>query len=277
MKLSVLVDNNTLIDRYFLGEPGLSFHIQDGETAVLFDTGYSDIFIRNAQKMGISLASLDYLALSHGHLDHTWGLDPLIKYYTELQIEKRPHKRPILVAHPQTLVSVSSDEFAEFGSILSEQKLAKHFDLQLSERPQQLSEKLIYLGQIPRLNDFESTTTFGRKEGAQEADRVVEDSAIVYRSSQGLVIITGCSHAGICNTIAYAQEVCSEHKVADIIGGLHLINPPRQQMEGTLAYLRKLAPTTVHACHCTDLKSKIALSRVVNLEEVGVGLAVNYD
>jgi 7,8-dihydropterin-6-yl-methyl-4-(beta-D-ribofuranosyl)aminobenzene 5'-phosphate synthase len=65
--------------------------------------------------------------------------------------------------------------------------------------------------------------------------------------------------------------------VADIIGGLHLINPPRKQLEGTLAYLKELGPTKVHACHCTDLKSKIALSGVVNLEEVGVGTVIHYD
>ena len=80
MKLTVLVDNNTLIDRYFLAEPGLSFLIEDGDTVVLFDTGYSDIFLKNAWKIGLSLTNIDYLVLSHGHLDHTWGLEPLIKY-----------------------------------------------------------------------------------------------------------------------------------------------------------------------------------------------------
>ena len=277
MKITVLVDNNTLIDRYFLAEPGLSFFIQDGETAVLFDTGYSGIFIQNAQKIGLDLASLDYVALSHSHLDHTWGLDALIKYYTELRIEKRRYKKPALVAHPQTLVSVHSDDFDEFGSLLSENKLAKHFQLQLSEKTVRLSEKLTFLGQIPRKNDFESQARFGRKEDAKEDDYVVEDSALVYQTGRGLVIITGCSHAGICNIIDYAQEVCGDKKVVDIIGGLHLQNPPQKQMLETVKYLQRLHPETVRACHCTDLNSKIALSAVVNLKEVGVGLSVDYD
>ncbi len=277
MKLTVLVDNNTIIDRYFLAEPGLSFLIQDDETAVLFDTGYSGVFLDNAQKMGLDLTILDYLVLSHGHLDHTWGLDRLLKYYTELKIENRPFKKPVLVAHPQTFVSVKSEEINEFGSLISERKLDKHFQLQLSKAPQRLSEKLTFLGEIPRKNSFESIATYGRKEGAQEDDYVVEDSALVYNSTRGLVIITGCSHAGICNIIEYAKEECSNDKVADIIGGLHLQNPPRKQIQGTLAYIKNLQPNTIRACHCTDLDSKIALSKVVNLKEVGVGLSIDYN
>ena len=80
MKLTVLIDNNTLIDRYFFAEPGLSLLIEDHDTRVLFDTGYSDLFIQNAVKMGKDLSHLDYLAISHSHLDHTWGLDPFIRY-----------------------------------------------------------------------------------------------------------------------------------------------------------------------------------------------------
>ncbi|MCD6580637.1 MAG: MBL fold metallo-hydrolase, partial [Desulfuromusa sp.] len=113
MKITVLVDNNTLIDRYFLAEPGLSLLIEDDETTVLFDTGYSDIFLKNAFKMGKGLKNLNYLVLSHNHLDHTWGLEPLIRYFTELQIEQRSFKRPTLVAHPEIFVSVSGEGYEE--------------------------------------------------------------------------------------------------------------------------------------------------------------------
>ncbi|MBW1811849.1 MAG: MBL fold metallo-hydrolase, partial [Deltaproteobacteria bacterium] len=122
MKLSVLVDNNTLIDRYFLAEPGVSYHIQDGDTAVLFDTGYSDIFIQNALKMGLDLSFLDYLVFSHGHLDHTWGVGSLIKYFTELRIENRPFNKPTVIAHPQAFLSASAENFDEFGPLISERK-----------------------------------------------------------------------------------------------------------------------------------------------------------
>jgi len=277
MEIAVLVDNNTLIDRYFFAEPGIALLIQDDETTVLFDTGYSGVFIENAIKMGKDLTTLDYLALSHNHLDHTWGIEPLIKYYTELQIEKRPFKRPTIVAHPEIFVSVSNDEFTEFGSLVSADKVAKHFPLQLSAQPQALSSRLTFLGEIPRQNDFEALVSFGRKEGSSDDDYVIDDSAIVYHSSKGLVIITGCSHAGICNIVEYAKEVCGDDRVVDIVGGLHLQNPSQRQLEGTISYLSALQPQSVHACHCTDLASKIALSRVVRLKEVGVGLSIRYD
>jgi len=277
MKITVLVDNNTLIDRYFFAEPGLSLLIEDDETTVLFDTGYSDIFLKNAFKMGKDLTTLDYLVLSHNHLDHTWGLEPLIKYFTELQIEQRPVKRPTLVAHPEIFVSVNAEGLGEIGCLFSEEKLAKHFPIQLSAQPKAISSKLTFLGEIPRRNDFEKNLTFGRKEGAAEDDQVIDDSALVYHSRNGLIIITGCSHAGICNIIEYAKEVCGDQRIVDIIGGFHLLNPPAHQLEGTLSYLKALQPGAVHACHCTDLAAKIALSRVIPLQEVGVGLSIEYD
>ena len=99
---------------------------------------------------------------------------------------------------------------------------------------------------------------------------------MVYKSSQGLVIITGCSHSGICNIIEYARKICKESRVSDIIGGFHFLKPKKMLLRKTLDYMKQLKPGAVHACHCTDLKSKIALAEVVNLEEVGVGLKSSF-
>jgi 7,8-dihydropterin-6-yl-methyl-4-(beta-D-ribofuranosyl)aminobenzene 5'-phosphate synthase len=277
MELTVLVDNNTLIDRYFRAEPGISLLIEDQDTRVLFDTGYSDLFLSNAVKMGKDLSRLDFLVISHSHLDHTWGLEPFARYLTEQGIENLPFKRPGLVAHPDIFTSAGMENIPEFGALMSRKKMARHLDLQLSKTPVQLGPKLIFLGEIPRKNAFEGKSTFGKKQGQESLDRVMDDSALVYRSKKGLVIITGCSHAGICNIISYAQTVCNENRVVDIIGGFHLQNPSKEQMTGTLDYFKALCPTAVHACHCTDLASKIALSRVAPVREVGVGLCLRYD
>ena len=276
MQLTVLVDNNTLIDRYFLAEPGLSFLIEDEKLSVLFDTGYSDIFISNAEKLGKDLSHLNFIVLSHGHLDHTWGIEPLLRHLAELEIEHRSFLRPCLVAHPECLTGVSADGFREFGPLISKDRLAKHFDLLLSKEPHFLNENLVFLGEIPRTNDFEGNLTFGKKDGSPDDDTVIEDSALVYKTPKGLVIISGCSHSGICNIIEYAKDVCKDPRVCDVVGGFHLQDPSRRQLDGTLSYLRDLQPESVHACHCTDLASKIALSRVVNLKEVGVGLSLQY-
>ena len=96
MQLTVLVDNNTLIDRYYLGEPGVAYYLEDGDVRILFDVGYSDIFLRNAQALGIDLSRLQQVVLSHGHNDHTRGLLWLSEqeYFSELQ----------LLAHPDALL-----------------------------------------------------------------------------------------------------------------------------------------------------------------------------
>ena len=92
MKLTVLADNNTYIDQYYLGEPALSFYIEDGDERILFDTGYSDAFIKNAEAMHIDLGRLTYIMLSHGHNDHTRGLPFLWDRYDLKNVK--------LVAHP---------------------------------------------------------------------------------------------------------------------------------------------------------------------------------
>ena len=276
MKLTVLVDNNTLIDRYFLAEPGLSLLIEDKDTQVLFDTGYSDLFLRNAEKMGKDLSRLDYLVISHSHLDHTWGLDPFIRYLTELAIEDRPHTRPELVGHPGIFTSAGMDKIPEFGSLMARDKTARHLPLKLSREPVWLSERLVFLGEIPRENEFEGNTAFGHKEGEEAPDLVADDSALAYRTDQGLVVITGCAHAGICNTITYAQKVCEEERIADVIGGFHLLDPPMVQIKMTVDFFRRISPSAVHACHCTDLNSKIALARVAAVKETGVGMTLTY-
>ena len=94
MKLTVLVDNNTFIDKYFYGEPGLSFYIEDGFEKILFDTGYSELFIRTAKKLGIDLSTLTKVVLSHGHDDHTGGLVHLLEEFDTSLLE--------ILAHPDT-------------------------------------------------------------------------------------------------------------------------------------------------------------------------------
>ena len=279
MKLTVLVDNNTLIDRYFLAEPGLSFLLEDSGTRVLFDTGYSDIFLKNTRKMGLSLLDLDYLVLSHGHLDHSWGLEPLIRLLTEAGIEKLPCRFPVLVAHPFAFESKKCEGIGEIGSLLTPGKLSEHFRLQLSSTPIWLSERLVFLGEIPRNFSFEVEAATGYvqdSKGNKVPDLLPDDTALVYRAEAGLVIITGCSHSGVCNITEYAKEVCRDNRILDIIGGFHLLEPSQERMHGTLEYLKKLDPAFIHACHCTDLSSKIELSKVCRLKEVGVGMQIEY-
>ncbi len=279
MKVTVLVDNNTITDRYFLAEPGFSVFIEDGPVRVLFDVGYSGIFATNADKMGIPLLKTDYVVLSHGHLDHTWGLVPLVMRYTEAKTEGHPHSEPVIVAHPGALHSRSVSPLKEIGSIIDKSTLSRLFHLNLTEGPLWLTDHLVFLGEIKRRFNFEGTPLKGhmRMENGREInDTLSDDSALVYTGEEGLVIISGCSHSGICNICEQATELCGDERILDIIGGLHLMNPSWEQMQGTTDYMARKKPVSLHPCHCTDLASKIALASVVPVYEVGVGLVLEY-
>jgi len=151
--------------------------------------------------------------------------------------------------------------------------------MNLTREPYWITDNIVFLGEIERSNNFEGKDAIGtyEKDGMMKKDYVKDDSALVYKSSEGLVIITGCSHAGICNIVDYAKKVCGEERIVDIIGGFHLLDPENEVLEKTVDFFRDLKPDKIHACHCTDLKSKIELSKVVEIEEVGVGMTLAYE
>ena len=277
MELTVLVDNNTLIDRYFIGEPGLSFFIRDEDKTILFDVGYSDAFIKNANVMNIGLNDMDYTVISHGHMDHTWGLFYLIKHYAEAKIEQIDFKKPDLLAHPWTFFP-KVDNSNEIGTILTADTLSRHFNMKLNNDPVWLTKNLVFLGEIERSNEFENKNAIGKVLCGKKFidDYLLDDTAMVYKSDKGLVIITGCSHAGICNIIEYAKKVCDDNRIIDVIGGLHLLKPSDEVMTRTCEYFKLSRIQVLHACHCTDLASKIALSGTCPIEEVGVGTVLKY-
>jgi 7,8-dihydropterin-6-yl-methyl-4-(beta-D-ribofuranosyl)aminobenzene 5'-phosphate synthase len=279
MELTVLVDNNALTDRYFFAEPGVSYLIEDKSKQILFDVGYSNAFITNALKMNKNLLLNDFIVLSHGHLDHTWGLDPLLRMYTEAKIESLQHINPCFVAHPEVFKTRFAEGLNEIGCLITRSKLSRHFKIKLTKKPFWLTDRLVFLGEIERTYGFENRKPVGNivTDNGSEPDFVPDDTALAYIGPGGLTVITGCAHSGICNTIEYARKICGQKIIADVIGGFHLMKPSREQMEGTLEYFKKLRPVEIHPCHCVDLESKIALSEAANVKEAGVGLSLRYD
>ena len=277
MQIKVLVDNNTIIDRYYVGEPAISYLISDEKTKILFDLGYSDIFIKNARQMNEDLLDLDFIVVSHGHNDHTGGLTPLIKLYSEAKTEKISYKHPSLVAHPEAF-TYKEYEGDEIGSLIGREKINKYFDVKLSKEPLWIAENIVFLGEIERGNDFENLDPVGccEQDGVMVDDYVKDDSAMVYKTNEGLIIITGCSHAGICNIIEYAKKGCEDDRIVDILGGFHLMNPSDIQARGTLDYFENCDIKNIHPCHCTSLKYKIELSKLTSVNEVGVGLELQF-
>lgn len=279
MKITILADNTALFDRMFIAEHGFAAFIEAEGRRILFDTGYSGAFLVNAEKMQIDLLDLDYIVLSHGHFDHTGGLWHLLHRFMEATIEGTAHRLPRVIAHPRCFLPRPKLPIADNGSILTADAVRRALPLELSVGPVQLSPNLFFLGEIERKFPFEVVDPGPRRivlpDGSIEEDRILDDTSLAFRGRDGLVVITGCAHAGICNTIEHAKKICGEERVQDIIGGLHL-QKPGAQLDGTLAYLRELKPAALHACHCTSLAAKIALAQVAPVHECGVGLRWEY-
>ena len=210
MRLTVLTDNTARIDAYYLAEAGVSYYIQDGGKNILFDTGYSDVYVRNAEAMQIDLRQLDMIVFSHGHNDHTGGLRYLPEDIRDIRV----------LAHPDAFKPKRYDG-ESIGTPIELALLASRFRLEPSSVPVALTDRLFFLGEIPRTNSFENTAPIGERlfNGIWESDYVLDDSALVYCGEDGLTIITGCSHSGICNITEYAKAVCGDDRIAGIIGG----------------------------------------------------------
>ena len=264
MKLRILCDNNTYIDQYFLGEPAFSCYIEVEDARVLLDVGYSDVFLRNAEKMGIDLSSLTHVVLSHGHNDHTGGLTPFI--------EEKVAPAAKLIAHEDCFVGKYYGE-EYIGAPYDVEQILYLTDCHLTAEPVALTEKLWYLGEIPRKLDFEPATVIGKRErmGAWEEDDLLDDTALAYRTEKGLFIITGCAHSGICNIIEQAKAVCGDDRIIGVLGGFHLFEDDARAA-ATAEYFARHNIPDLYPCHCVSLKVKHRFMETLNIHEVGVGM-----
>ena len=255
MKLTILVDNKTKIDRYLLGEPALSFYIEEDNKKYFFDLGYSDVFIKNAQKLQINLNNIDSIIFSHGHNDHTGGLFYLKNYYRELKELNINFKKPKIIAHTNLFDAKIEKGFGNIGFPIFSLDLKDFFDINLTNSYLQLSKNLFYLGEIA---------------GNKNTD-CIDDSALAYIKEKGLVIITGCSHSGIENIISYAKKITGINKIYTIIGGLHTIDKTDKEIENLGQLFLKEQLQNIYPCHCSSLKSKIILSKYTNIIDIATG------
>lgn len=260
MKLTVLVDNNTFIDEYCLGEPGLSFYIEDGGKKILFDTGYSDIYQKNAKKLNIDLSNIDYLILSHGHNDHTGGL----KYLNNIDTTNTS-----LIAHPDLFIK-REHKGLDIGSPVKIDDL-KVKETIFTKDSYQITNNLYYLGEIDRVTSFENRTIGTLVNGQQ--DSVKDDTALVYKTDKGIFIITACSHSGICNIIEKAKKLLNDNRVIGIIGGFHLLED-NEQLDKTIEYFKDHNINNLYPCHCVNFMAKFKMMKALKIHEVGVGLKI---
>ena len=244
MKITILVENNTRIDKYLLSEPALSLFIETENKKILFDTGYSDVFIKNAKTLDIDLNQITDIILSHGHDDHTGGL----RFFNP------QNKNIILTAHPRIFDKKFDTDGTSYGCPITQKELENKFTLNLTPDIYKISENLYFLGEI------ENNTS-----------NDIDDSALVYIFEKGLFIITGCSHSGIKNIIEYAKKITGINKIYGIIGGMHLITYSNEELKILSKYFKSEQIEYIAPCHCCDLKSKIILSKDSEIQEICTG------
>jgi 7,8-dihydropterin-6-yl-methyl-4-(beta-D-ribofuranosyl)aminobenzene 5'-phosphate synthase len=235
MKVSILTDNSA--GPRFIATHGFSCYIE-ADINVLFDTGPDNTFMENASRLHLDLHP-DFIVLSHGHWDHGDGL----KYF---------NARLPLVCHPACFTRRYSRVKNHYvGISLSKEEAGNKFRLIESKSCLQLSPSVYFLGEIPRINDFEAKTTdFVDVEGHD--DFISDDSALAIKLPDGLVIISGCSHSGICNIVDYAISVTGEERIIAVMGGFHL-KSIGYATQRTIQFFKDKNVKQVLPSHCTSL------------------------
>jgi 7,8-dihydropterin-6-yl-methyl-4-(beta-D-ribofuranosyl)aminobenzene 5'-phosphate synthase len=315
--VTVLVDNKAdLIVRstervkYFTDEPLLAEHgysvliqLEDSEERILWDAGVSRVaLMENVRRMKVDVAAIKRIALSHGHSDHYMAMTDMLAAMDLVPQGKEwaagsagpseveawlGESRVPLVAHPAAFrerwwQKDDGNLLGPFQPPPEQEWQAMGAELVLTEEPARLGPGCWTTGYIPR-KSFEQS---GRpkemryREGAAFLpDDVEDDQAIVLNvQGKGLVVLSGCAHSGIVNTIEHARRISGEDRVHAVMGGFHLARAPEEEIEQTVDYLLGLELDMVVPSHCTGLKaiSRIARAMPEQFVEGVVGAAYRF-
>lgn len=245
IKATILCENTAGYEsaRECLSEWGLSIFLETADhTNILFDTGHTDVYMKNAAALNIDINDANFVVLSHHHWDHSGGLR-----FHPFQTKKK------MVIHPQVLSKMPKDEA---------ENIKNTFEIITTTTPIELTKNVYYLGEIPRLTHFET--------GMHKNDAMLDDSAIAIRSENGAIVITGCSHAGICNICEYAKHITGQ-KLYAVMGGFHLFENDQTAVEGTINYFKVEAPKYLYPMHCVDFPTLSKLHAAFNITKVSTG------
>lgn len=256
VRLTVLAEDTVNKSRsHLVAKHGLSLLVETtvagASTRILMDAGPPpNVALRNATAMRARVRELDAIVISHGHYDHIGGL---------LQIVKRGSRRIPIVAHPK----VFGPKFAFKPNL---QFIGPDFDqatvkaaggiLVLTRNPVMIAAGVTTSGEIARETDFEKTEGFW----TVEDDRFVKDpmndeqALLINVKDKGLVVITGCAHSGIINTLKQAQKMSSVDDIYAVVGGLHLEKAADARIKETVDEFSRIDPQVIYPCHCAGSK-----------------------
>ncbi|XES77167.1 MAG: MBL fold metallo-hydrolase [Candidatus Bathyarchaeia archaeon] len=248
------------------GEHGFSMLIhtlnKGRRHSVLFDTGCSgEGIVENASRMGVDLTEIECIVLSHGHWDHTGGLRTALKAISKKNL-------PIVIHEEMftTRGSANPDgSVRKYASFPSKEQLN---DAQLIETKQPFAivdDEVLVTGEIPRETSFEQGYLQHRclKEGTWKPDPLIVDerAVVINVKGKGLVVVSGCAHAGIINTINYAKQITGVGEVYAVLGGFHLAGKENEKrIQPTISELKQINPKLIVPCHCTGWRAMCTIA-----------------
>ncbi|MBU0983540.1 MAG: MBL fold metallo-hydrolase [candidate division Zixibacteria bacterium] len=250
LRITTVVDN-TAWGRGLLGEHGLAYWVEAGDHRILFDTGQGLAIAHNVEELDIPLPEADAIVLSHGHYDHSGGLPYALKHARKAR----------LYFHAGAL----APRYAEKGRPRYTSGMAPEMS-QVFERyrpvtvhtsqPTEIFHGVWVSGEIPRKFEAEDYhVPFFTDEALTRPDTIVDDQALVIDAEPGLVVLLGCAHAGVINTLTYVTEFMQRSDIYAVLGGMHLISADREQLEVTAEHLEGFGIQMLVPMHCTGAEA----------------------
>jgi 7,8-dihydropterin-6-yl-methyl-4-(beta-D-ribofuranosyl)aminobenzene 5'-phosphate synthase len=258
LKITTLSENTAGLGN-FLGEWGLSMLVETGGQKILFDTGQSISASHNADILGIDLGKIERIVLSHGHYDHTGGLGRILR---------RIKRRVEIIAHPdiwQVKYATREGEEEKYIGIPFHRQTLESLgaNFKESKKPVRIADDIITTGEIPMVTGYEAIEPYlVVKEGNRfKPDKLLDDQALIINTRTGLVVILGCGHRGIINTLYHAQKLTGAKKIYMVVGGCHLMDASEERIYLTIAALKELGVQRLGVSHCTGLAAAAIMAQ----------------
>ena len=254
LRITVLSEN-TAGRRDVLAEHGLALWIEADGQKILFDTGQGLVLTHNAEVLGIDLGSVDAVVLSHGHYDHAGGLSA----------GRDAFRKATVYVHPaafQARYGVKDGQpryiGASLGSCADLEKLVA--GVVMTREPTRIIDGVWVTGEIPRRHSFEDTGgRFYLDEAGTRPDDLVDDQALYIQMRDGIVVVLGCAHAGLVNTMEYVSRLTKQGRLRAVVGGMHLLHASEDRVSRSIAALRDYNVQAIGPVHCTGFKATAAI------------------
>lgn len=259
INLSMLAEN-TASGTGIIGEHGIAIWIETPEHKVLFDTGQGMALRHNAEQLGIDLSTADSIVLSHGHYDHVGGLQWMLEQAPGATLHYHPS-----ATEPKFSASGQGGAARRISLPYIEEKGFTTAQCRVLTRcsAHEVVPGVWVTGEIPRTNDYEDTGgPFFLDPELTQPDPLLDDQSIFIPTPEGVVVIFGCAHSGVVNTLNHIEQLIGEPTpIRLLIGGLHLLAASETRMQQTILELKKRQPQQMVFCHCTGAKAVCRLHR----------------